>query len=70
MENNQTYIKADDNKLINEKHIRWIKKMGDCLEVCTKSDGCFIDKNGSTTTHKICKFNSPDSYNKLNDLFK
>ena len=43
--------------------------MNDCLEVCTKSDGCFIDKNGGTT-HKICKLNSPDSYAKLNDLFR
>ena len=64
------FIKTDDNKVINAIHIRWVKQMNDCLEVCTKSDGCFIDKNGSTTTHKICKFNSPDSYNKLNDLFK
>jgi hypothetical protein len=63
MENNQKYIKADDNKFINEKHIRWIKKMGDCLEVCTKSTGCNI-KNGDT--HQICKLNNFDSYNKLN----
>ena len=67
MENNQTYIKADYNKLINEKHIRWIKKMGDCLEVCTKSAGCNM-KNGDT--HKICKLNNFDSYNKLNINFE
>ena len=66
MENNQ-YIKADDNTLINEKYIRWIKKMSDCLEVCTKSSVCDI-RNGDT--HKICKLYNFDSYNKLNKNFE
>jgi len=67
MENNKTsYLKADDNKIINEKHIRWVKKISDCLEVCTKSIGC--DINGGT--HKICKLNNIDSYNKLNTHFE
>ena len=61
-----SYIKADDNKVINEKNIKWIKKMGDCLEVCTKSNGCVIKQD----THTICKFHTPDSYNKLNCLFE
>ena len=53
MENNQTlYIKTDDNKIINEQCIKWVKKMSDCLEICTKSTGCNV-KNGDT--HKICK---------------
>jgi hypothetical protein len=38
--------------------------MDDCLCVCTKKDDCEI--NG---THKICKLNNVDSYNKLNKLF-
>ena len=67
MENKKvSYIKADDNKLINEKAIIWIKKMNECLEVCTKSTGCNI-QNGDT--HKICKLNNPSSYNKLNSWF-
>ena len=71
MENNTTinaneYIKTDDNKVINEKHIRWIKKINDCLEVCAKSDGCVTGK----TTHQICKLYTPDSYKKLNSLFE
>lgn len=37
-------------------------KMNDCLEVCTKSNGCNIDGG----THRICKLNSPYSYNKQN----
>jgi hypothetical protein len=41
--------------------------MSDCLEVCIKSTGCNV-KNGDT--HKICKINNPDSYNKLNKHFE
>ena len=61
-----SYIKADDNKIINEKLITWVKKMGDCLEVCSKSKGCQVGKD----THKICKFHTPESYDKLNVLFE
>jgi hypothetical protein len=67
METNQaSYIKTDDNKVINEIHIRWVKKLNDCLEVCTKSEGCSKE---NIDTHRICKFNTPYSYNKLNKLF-
>lgn len=59
--NKNSYVKTDNNKIINEKYIRWIKKIDDCLEVCTKSNGC-IEK---IDTHKICKLNNPDSYKKL-----
>lgn len=65
MDNNQSiYLKTDDNRVINEKYIRWIKKMDECLKVCTKGDGC-----SGKDTHKICKLNNPYSYDKLNDLF-
>ena len=60
-----SYLKTDDNTIINEKCITWVKKMNECLEVCTKSDGCRIYKN----THKICKLNSLYSYEKLNRFF-
>lgn len=63
------YIKTDNNTVINEKIIRWIHKMGDCLEVCTKQNGCTLDKKRGDT-HRICKLYSPDSYNKLNALFE
>uniref|UniRef100_A0A6C0ETA6 Uncharacterized protein n=1 Tax=viral metagenome TaxID=1070528 RepID=A0A6C0ETA6_9ZZZZ len=66
MEEKHTYfLKTDDNKVINEEYIKWVKKMGDCLEVCTKSIGC----NGYGDTHRICKLNNLDSYNKLNKFF-
>ena len=61
-----SYIKADDNKIINEQAILWIKKMDECLEVCTKSTGCNVQNND---THKICKLNNLRSYNKLNSWF-
>ena len=61
-----SYIRTDDNKIINEKCIKWVKKIDDCLDVCTKSDGCSI-YNGDT--HKICKINNLTSYNKLNIHF-
>jgi hypothetical protein len=67
MENNKvSFIKADDNKIINEKYIRWVKKMDECLAVCCKLDGCDIQH----ATHKICKINNLDSYNKLNKHFE
>jgi hypothetical protein len=67
MEQNQvTYIKTDDNGIINERTIRWVRKFSECLDVCTKSNGC-SSKTGDI--HKICKINNPDSYNKLNKHF-
>ena len=68
MENNQPkFIKTDDNKIINENCIRWVKKMNECMEVCNKSTGCIGNGRG---THKICKLNSPSSYDKLNKFFE
>jgi len=63
-ENNISFIKADNNKIINEKCIKWVKKMDECLTVCTKSNGCY-----PKDTHTICKINNEDSYNKLNNYF-
>lgn len=64
MENNKTtYLKTDDNRFVNENCIRWVRKMDDCLEICIKIPGCSPTKD----THKICKINNPDSYNKLNE---
>jgi hypothetical protein len=68
MENNKTvYLKTDDDKIINENCIRWVKKMNDCLHVCIKTTGCNIEYGD---THKICKLYNIDSYNKLNKHFE
>ena len=68
MENNCVeFLKTDDNRILNEKNIRWVKKMSDCLEVCMKTTGCNVERRD---THKICKVNNLDSYNKLNKHFE
>ena len=41
--------------------------MDECLAVCTKTVGCSVE-DGST--HKICKINNSDSYQKLNKYFE
>ena len=66
MKNNKvSYIKTDDNKVLNEQCIKWVKKMNECLEVCVRTNGCREQVN----THRICKLNNPESYKKLNKLF-
>jgi hypothetical protein len=66
-ENRDTYLKTDDSKVINMKCITWVKKMDECLAVCTKTVGCSVE-DGST--HKICKINNSESYKKLNKYFE
>ena len=68
MKNDISFIKTDDNVIINEKAIRWVKKMNDCLEVCVKANGCSVKYN--MNTHTICKLNNLDSYVKLNKHFE
>lgn len=60
-----SYIKTDNNKIINERCIVWVKKMDECMEICTKQNGCidYID------THRVCKMYSSSSYDKLNNWF-
>ena len=57
MEKPTVYLKTDDNRIINERYIRWVKKMSECLEVCTKSNGC--DTGNIHAIHTICKINNP-----------
>jgi hypothetical protein len=56
----ETFIKTDNEKIINTTKINWVKKYKhkECLLVCTKSNGCPY-YNG---VHEICKKNNPDSY--------
>jgi hypothetical protein len=63
--NNNSYIKADNNIIINEAAIRWAQKMDECISVCTKSIGCYPDD-----ALKICKISNHDSYMKLNKHFE
>jgi hypothetical protein len=59
-----SFLKTDDNKIINEACITWVKKMNECLFVCTKTNGCY-----QHNTHKVCKSNSFESYQQLNKYF-
>ena len=59
-----SFLKTDENKIINEACIIWVKKMNECLYVCTKVNGCF-----PSNTHKVCKENSFESYDYLNKYF-
>ncbi len=63
-DNYENFIRVDNNKVINKKCIRWIKKIDDCLELCLKPEGCH-----SYDTYKICKINNLNSYEKLNKYF-
>lgn len=48
---NSMFIKADNNRIINKKSILWIQKIAECMEICTKRDGCIPKQD----THHICK---------------
>lgn len=59
------YIKADENKIINLSCIKWVKKLDECMDICTKGDGCYVGD-----THKLCRINNPASFDKLNKYFE
>jgi len=62
MDNNRaSYIKTDENRIINEKCIRWVQKMDECLEICTKQNGC----EPRTGTHRLCKINNQKKFQKI-----
>ena len=58
------YIKADRDKFINEKYIRWIQRINDSMEVCVKFNGCTI----GVDTIPVSKALHPESYASLTDL--
>lgn len=63
----ESYIKTDNNIIINERSIRWVKKINECLLICSRMDGC--NTSIFDNTHKVCQYNNPISYNKLNKHF-
>jgi hypothetical protein len=62
------FIKVDTNTIINANMIRWVKKMDECLAICTKTTGCNTFDMISDK-HYICKSKNPSGYNKLNQYF-
>lgn len=65
--NQNSYIRADDNRIINEACIRWAKKIDECIEICTKSDGCNSLRGN---LHRVCKSNNSESYERMIKFFE
>jgi hypothetical protein len=55
------YIKADQDKFINEKYIRSIQRINDVMEVCVKFNGCTV----GVDTIRVSKAFHPESYERL-----
>lgn len=65
-----TFFKTDDNMMVNVNYIRWIKKHDDCFHICSTATACGIfDNKEFVGTMRVCKNNTPKSYNELNELF-
>jgi hypothetical protein len=61
----EDFIKIDGNKILNVKFIRWMKKMDECIHICSITSGC-----NEYNLQPVCKMNNNDSYNKLNKYFE
>ena len=59
------FIKIDGDKILNLNSIKWVKRINECMEICMKGDGCYVGD-----THKLCKVNTPESYEKINKHFQ
>lgn len=70
-ENNNkcNFIKINENTIINENYIQWMKQIGDCIYMCNKVYGC--DEGTLYGTHKVCKGgDNHKSYVKIEKHFK
>ena len=38
----EKYLRTDDYKIINIDKITWARKINECFEICTKTDGCVL----------------------------
>lgn len=68
MENNcQELIKMEDGLVLNIKNIKWIKKVHDCMYICTKDNG-----NNISTSHVICQKSDKNekAFEKFNITFR
>ena len=64
---NNELIRFHDGLVLNKKYIRWIKKVHDCMYICTKSDGC-----NNLSSHVICSSNEEHKkdFERLNVMFR
>lgn len=58
----ENYVKAD-NRLINQRSIRWVEHEKGCIFICSKKEGC-QKFNG---TFEVCK--GSDDYERLLKTF-
>lgn len=63
---NVPFIRVSPNQIINQNCVTWIRMVDECFYVCVKKGGC---SQNLEDTHKICNFDNPSGYNKLNELF-
>jgi hypothetical protein len=66
MYDNNTFIKINDDTLVNQNYIQWMKQVGDCIYICNKVYGC--DEKSLYGTYKICK--SGDNFKSYSILKK
>lgn len=59
------FIKIDGDKILEANSIKWVKRINECMEICIKGDGCYVGD-----THKLCKVNNPESYERLEKHFQ
>jgi len=62
---NKNFIKADNNVIVKKQSIRWMKKMDECILICSKSTGC-----STADAHRVCEINNSVSYALLNKQFQ
>lgn len=53
------YIQADDGTFINENHIVWVTKIGDCYKIGTTKTTSLIN------LYMVCKSKNLNNHNKL-----
>ena len=58
-----SFIKTENNVMLNPDYIRLIKKIDDCMLICNQ-DKCF-----HSDVRKVCKIDDLFTYNKLNSMY-
>lgn len=49
------HVRDDDIQyVVNAQNIRWIREKGDCMYICTKSNGCIMNPRWGETP-EVCR---------------
>lgn len=68
MDLSNLYVKTDNNLLLSSAHIKWVKQMDECMEICADMHYCTA-KGPFKNTYSVCKVLNPKSYKNLKDLY-